>query len=210
MGLTLLNCLLLMQYFFKSKITPLPSAFVFASPWLILSAIPAIHTSWQAQFVIAGVILACTALLRMNFRHQATEEAFLSALLCCIVAVVPVILYIGIVALWVYLIIKRQMTWRVWLATLLAIAIRVVWMAILHYMGWLDTIWMENIPHLSWQLWLLSFIVSALAFLSAYLPLKFPSEGSGIFYLITTALFIITYIVWNVCYIYYPVESLFI
>ena len=209
--LTILNTLLTTKYFYKSGITNLPSPFVAATMWLGLSAIPALHTCWQTQFVIMGVLLACLMLLKIDYQNEATEEVFLATLICCVVAVIPSIFFTGIMMLWSYLIAKRQMTWRVWAASLIAIAIRIVGMAVLHYMGWLQVIWMENIPHLSGLLWLLFGVVYLLSFLSIYIPLKRPSVSSGVFYLITIIILIFTNLLWNGCILYnYPIESIFL
>lgn len=209
--LTILNTLLTTQYFYKGGITNLPSPFVAATMWLGLSAIPALHTCWQTQFVIMGVLLACLVLLKIDYQHEATEEVFLATLICCVVAVIPSIFFTGIMMLWSYLIAKRQMTWRVWAASLIAIAIRIVGMAVLHYMGWLQVIWMENIPHLSGLLWLLFGVVYLLSFLSIYIPLKRPSVSSGVFYLITIIILIFANLLWNGCILYnYPIESIFL
>ena len=209
--LTILNTLLTTQYFYKGGITNLPSPFVAATIWLGLSAIPALHTCWQTQFVIMGVLLACLVLLKIDYQNEATEEVFLATLICCVVAVIPSIFFTGIMMLWSYLIAKRQMTWRVWAASLIAIAIRIVGMAVLHYMGWLQVIWMENIPHLSGLLWLLFGAVYLLSFLSIYIPLKRPSVSSGVFYLITIIILIFANLLWNGCILYnYPIESIFL
>lgn len=209
--LTILNTLLTTQYFYKGGITNLPSPFVAATTWFGLSAIPALHACWQTQFVIMGVLLACLVLLKMDYQHEATEEVFLATLICCVVAVIPSIFFTGIMMLWSYLIAKRQMTWRVWAASLIAIAIRIVGMAVLHYMGWLQVIWMENIPHLSGLLWLLFGVVYLLSFLSIYIPLKRPSVSSGVFYLITIIIIIFANLLWNGCILYnYPIESIFL
>lgn len=209
--LVILNTLLTTQYFYKSGITNLPSPFVAATMWLGLSAIPALHTCWQTQFVIMGVLLACLVLLKIDYQNEATEEVFLATLICCVVAVIPSIFFTGIMMLWSYLIAKRQMTWRVWAASLIAIAIRIVGMAVLHYMGWLQVIWIENIPHLSGLLWLLFGVVYLLSFLSIYIPLKRPSVSSGVFYLITIIILIFANLLWNGCILYnYPIESIFL
>ena len=209
--LTILNTLLTIHYFYKSGITNLPSTFVAATAWFGLSTIPILHTCWQTQFVIMGVLLACLVLLKIDYQNEATEEVFLATLICCVVAVIPSIFFTGIMMLWSYLIAKRQMTWRVWAASLIAIAIRIVGMAVLHYMGWLQVIWMENIPHLSGLLWLLFGVVYLLSFLSIYISLKRPSVSSGVFYLITIIILIFANLLWNGCILYnYPIESIFL
>lgn len=209
--LTIINTLLTTQYFYKGGITNLPSMFVAATTWFSLSAIPALHTCWQAQFVIMGCLLALLVLHKIEYQQEATEEAFLASLIICTVAVIPSVLFTGIIMLWGYLIAKRQMTWRVWAASIIAIAIRVVLMAVLHYMGWLEMIWMENIPHLSGLQWLLFCVVYIFSFLSISLPLTRPSLGSGIYYLITIIMFAIANICWNslIFFYHYPIEQIF-
>ena len=195
--LVVLNTLLITRYFYKGRETNLPSPFVAATTWFGFSAIPALHTCWQAQFVIMGMLLAILTLLRTDYHHEATEEAFLSTLICCFFAPLQSTIMTGIIMIWGYLIFKGLMTWRVWFASLIAIAIRVVLMLSLHYLGWLEWLWLENIPHLSvWQ-WLIFggvFLVTALLLL---LPLRRPSTATGIIYLTLTILLTATGILWH-------------
>ena len=195
--ITIINTLLITRYFYKGGETNLPSPFVAATTWFGFSAIPALHTCWQAQFVIMGMLLAILTLLRTDYHHEATEEAFLSTLICCFFAPLQSTIMIGIFMIWGYLIFKGLMTWRVWFASLIAIAIRVVLMLSLHYLGWLEWLWLENIPHLSvWQ-WLIFggvFLVTALLLL---LPLRRPSTATGIIYLTLTILLTATGVLWH-------------
>lgn len=197
LGLMIINSILVMLVFYKGGETNLPSGFVISTYWMAMSAIPALHTCWQVHMVLLGVLLALLVLLKMDFHHEATEEVFLATLICCTVAVVPSVLYAGVLMLWGYLIVKQQMSWRVWLSSLIAIAVRVVLMGVLHYMGWLEAIWMENIPHLAWQQWAICGGVFLLATLMILLPLRRPSVGSGIFYTITTVLILAVGIAWH-------------
>lgn len=189
--LTIMNTLLTTQYFYRAGLTSLPSPFVATSTWFGLSVLPLLHTCWQAQLLLLGVLLVGLILLKMDYQHEATEEAFLSTLICCIVAITPTIFFTGIMILWGYLIAKRQMTWRVWMASLIAIALRVVTMIILHHFDWLKWIWMENIPHLPWLKWLMfggSFVGT---FVAIYLSIHKSSVITGIFYIaFTLGLFI--------------------
>lgn len=204
LGLTLTNSLLVMQFFYRSKITSLPSGFVASTWWITLSAIPMLHTCWQAQLVIVGLMLALIVLQKMDFHHEPTEEVFLATLLCCIVAVVPSIFYSGIMMLWGYLIAKQQMTWRVWFASLIAIAIRVIVMLVLHYMGWLEVIWMENIPRLTWLEWAVFGGVWVASFLAILLPIRRPSMASGIYHMAYIILSLTIGVLWhmNILYIH--------
>lgn len=188
--LTLVNSLLTMHFFYKAGSTNLPSPFVMSTYWLAMSAIPVLHNCWQGQLVILGMLLILIVLLKVDYQHEAVEESFLATLICMILAVLPSILMIGVFMIWGYLLIKGHMTWRVWLASLIAIAIRVVLMAVLHYMGWLELLWMENIPHLSWQLWLIFVIISALTIEACYLPIKKTTVVAGASYVVYLLLLI--------------------
>ena len=195
--ITITNALLITQCFYRGRETNLPSPFVGSTYWLAISAIPALHTCWQAQLVIMGMLLAILTLLRTDFHHEATEEAFLSTLICCFFAPLQSTIMTGVFMIWGYLIFKGLMTWRVWFASLIAIAVRVILMAVLHYLGWLEWLWLENIPHLAaWQ-WLTFigvFLVTALLLL---LPLRKPSTASGTIYLTLTVLLIATGVLWH-------------
>ena len=98
--LTIINALLITQCFYRGRETNLPSPFVGSTYWLAMSAIPALHTCWQAQLVIMGALLAILTLLRTDFHHEATEEAFLSTLICCFFAPLPVAILTGILLIW--------------------------------------------------------------------------------------------------------------
>ena len=195
--ITITNALLITQCFYRGRETNLPSPFVGSTYWLAMSAIPALHTCWQAQLVITGVLLAVLTLLRTDFHHESTEEAFLSTLICCFFAPLPVTILTGILLIWGYLIFKGLMTWRVWFASLIAIAVRVILMAVLHFFGWLEWLWMENIPHLTaWQ-WLIFCGIFLLTALLLLLPLRKPSVASGTIYLILTILLTATGVLWH-------------
>ena len=195
--LTIINALLITHCFYRGRETNLPSPFVGSTYWLAMSAIPALHTCWQTQLVIMGMLLAILTLLRTDFHHEATEEAFLATLICCFFAPLPVAILTGILLIWGYLIFKGLMTWRVWFASLIAIAVRVILMLSLHYLGWLEWLWLENIPHLTaWQ-WAIFGGVFSLTALLLLLPLRKPSTASGSIYLTLTILLTATGILWH-------------
>jgi hypothetical protein len=179
-----MNTLLTTQYFYRAGLTSLPSPFVATSTWFGLSVLPLLHTCWQAQLLLLGVLLVGLILLKMDYQHEATEEAFLSTLICCIVAIAPTIFFTGIMILWGYLIAKRQMTWRVWMASLIAIALRIFVMVGLRYTGWLQWMWIENLPRLAWQEWLIGIGIVVTTFAAILLPMRKASVGTGLFYLI--------------------------
>ena len=195
--ITITNALLITQCFYRGRETNLPSPFVGSTYWLAMSAIPALHTCWQTQFVIMGMLLAILTLLRTDYHHESTEEAFLSTLICCFFAPLQSTIMTGILLIWGYLIFKGLMTWRVWFASLIAIAVRVILMAVLHFFGWLEWLWMENIPHLTARQWLIFCGIFLLTALLLLLPLRKPSVASGTIYLILTVLLTATGVLWH-------------
>lgn len=183
LGLTLLNSLLTTHYFYKGKETNLPSPFVGSTYWFAMSAIPAMHTCWQAQLVLVGISLTILTLLKTDFHHEATEEAFLATLICCFFAPMQSIMITGVMMIWGYLLFKGIMTWRVWFASLIAIAVRIILMVGLHYLGWLKGLWLENIPHLTGIQWGICGVIFLFTATMILLPLRKPSVASGTIYL---------------------------
>ena len=182
--LTLINALLLAQMYDNLGITKLFSPFVATSYWLAMSAIPILHTCWQVQTITLAATVTITMMVKAKYKDNVTEEAFLSTLVCCFALPTRVIMLACIGALWAYLIVRGLITWRVMAASLLAIALRVVLMVILHYFGWMEWLWVENIPHLSWMEWVLAGGVLAEVLMMTLCPIQKPSVSSGCTYLI--------------------------
>lgn len=183
MCMTIVNTILFAQFFYKSGETNMPSGFMASTYWFGMSALPVLHDCWQLQLVLLGVWIS--GLIWCGIRHQdtPTEETFLITLICCFLAPMQVIAISGILSLWINLLLKGYMTLRVWCASLIGIALYALVMLVLHYMGWMPWLWMENIPRLSWQLWLISLAVLIALFTATMLPLRKPSVASGVVYL---------------------------
>ena len=184
MILTIVNSFLAARLFYKGGETNIPSWFVSSTFWFIMSAIPTLHTSWQAQIITLGVLLTNLVLHKINYQHEATEEAFLATMICCFLAPIKSVMYTGMIMILGYLIIKGQMTWRVLVASLFAVAIRILLMGILHYFEWLEWLWIENIPQLSTREWITFAGVGFTTALSTLLPLRKPSLVSSIIYMV--------------------------
>ena len=197
LGLTLINSLLWTRYFYKGGLTNLPSHFVLSTSWFILSAMPMLHSAWQAQVVVLGVLSALLVLQKKTFQQEATEEAFLATLICCILAPLQSVMITGVIMIWGYLLMKGYMSWRVWIASLMAIAVRVILMLVLHYLGWMEWIWLENIPHLTWQIWVGYGGLFVATMAALLLPLQKPSVASGAIYMILIIGLAIFGMLWN-------------
>lgn len=184
MVLTGINGILLAHIFLKVNLTNLPSSFAASSYWAAISTIPQLHNCWQIQLMMFGILTIILILSDIKHQREVTEEAFLATLICCFLAPIRIAMITGIVILWIYLIVRGRMTWRVLVASLIAILLRVIMMIILHHFGWMDWMWMENIPTLPWQKWAIANGIFVGFLLATLLPIRRPSVVSGSIYVI--------------------------
>ena len=181
---TIINSWLVAQVLFLAGMTKFPSPFAATTYWVAMSALPILHTCWQAQLLGVSILTSLLILLTINQREEITEESFLISLIWSFLSPTRAIFVTAIILFWIYLIAKGHMTWRVWAASLMAIALRVLLMAGLHYWGWMEWLWMENIPTLMWHEWVI--FASAFVGVSSILLLSIrkPSIASGAIYVL--------------------------
>lgn len=182
--LVLINSLLATQTVYRVGWTNLPSGFVVSTIWVILSAFSVWHLCWQIHVVAMMFFIAILVFSKMNIQQEATEQAYILTLMCLVVSPHLSVMVTCILYVLGYLLVRSHFTWRVLVAILLAIATYVLYSAIFRYLGWLDFLWMENLPKLPWQWWLLGGGVYMLSWLMLYLPITKPSITSGILYII--------------------------
>jgi hypothetical protein len=145
---------------------------------------PLLHTCWQGHLTALGALLSCLILIRINYQKEATEELFLATLIWSITSISLALLVSGILLMWIYLLINHKFTLRVWLASLVAVAIYFIFAIILHHFGWLELIWKENISVMSLKSWLIIAGMYIATIVITYIPLKKDSLGGGIVYLL--------------------------
>ena len=181
---TIINSWLVAQVLFMGGLTKFPSPFAATTYWVAMSALPILHTCWQVQLFGVSILTSLLILLTINQREEITEESFLISLIWSFLSPTRAIFVTAIILFWIYLIAKGHMTWRVWAASLMAIALRVLLMVGLHYWGWMEWLWMENIPTLMWHEWVIfasTFVgVSSILLLS----IRKPSIASGAIYVL--------------------------
>lgn len=181
---TIINSWLVAQVLFMGGLTKFPSPFAATTYWVAMSALPILHTCWQAQLLGVSILTSLLILLTIKHREEITEESFLISLIWSFLSPARAIMVVSLVIFWIYLIAKGYMTWRVWAASLMAIALRVLLMVGLHYWGWMEWLWMENIPTLMWHEWVIfasTFVgVSSILLLS----IRKPSIVSGAIYVL--------------------------
>ena len=182
--LALINSLLATQTAYRVGWTNLPSGFVLSSVWVVLSALSVWQLCWQVHVTAMMWFIAILVFSKMNVQQEPTEQAYALTLMCLIVSPQLSVMITCILYVLGYLLARSHFTWRVLVAILLAVATYVLYAAIFRYLGWLEFLWMENLPHLSWQWWLLGGGVYLLTWLMLYLPITKPSTLSGAIYII--------------------------
>ena len=182
--LALINSLLAIQTVYRVGWTNLPSGFVLSSVWMVLSALSVWQLCWQVHVTAMMFFIAILVFSKMNLQQEATEQAYALTLMCLIVSPQLSVMITCILYVLGYLLVRSHFTWRVLVAILLAVATYVLYAAIFRYLGWLEFLWLENLPHLSWQWWLLGGGVYLLIWLMLYLPITKPSTLSGAIYII--------------------------
>ena len=182
--LALINSLLATQTAYRVGWTNLPSGFVFSTAWLVLSTLSLWQLCWQVHVTAMMLFIAILVFSKMNVQQEPTEQAYALTLMCLIVSPQLSVMITCILYVLGYLLARSHFTWRVLVAILLAVATYVLYAAIFRYLGWLEFLWMENLPHLSWQWWWLGGGVYLLTWLMLYLPITKPSTLSGAIYII--------------------------
>ena len=182
--LALINSLLAIQTVYRVGWTNLPSGFVLSSVWMVLSALSVWQLCWQVHVTAMMLFIAILVFSKMNVQQEPTEQAYALTLMCLIVSPQLSVMITCILYVLGYLLARSHFTWRVLVAILLAVATYVLYAAIFRYLGWLEFLWLENLPHLSWQWWWLGGGVYLLTWLMLYLPISKPSTLSGAIYII--------------------------
>ena len=182
--LALINSLLAIQTVYRVGWTNLPSGFVLSSVWMVLSALSVWQLCWQVHVTAMMLFIAILVFSKMNVQQEPTEQAYALTLMCLIVSPQLSVMITCILYVLGYLLARSHFTWRVLVAILLAVATYVLYAAIFRYLGWLEFLWLENLPHLSWQWWWLGGGVYLLTWLMLYLPITKPSTLSGATYII--------------------------
>ena len=183
-ALVLTNSLLATQCAYRVGWTNLPSGFVFSTIWLLITALSIWQLCWQVHVVAMMFFIAMLVLSKMNLQQEATKQAYTLTLLCLIVSPQLSVMITCILYILGYLLTRSHFTWRVLVAILLAIATYVMYSAIFRYLGWFDFLWLENLPQLPWQWWLLGGGIYLLSWLILYMSITKPSTASGILYII--------------------------
>lgn len=195
MVLVATNAIVMSRMFCRLGVTNLPSVLVMTTYWVTMSSIPLLHACWQAQVVAMGVMVAYNVLLQTTYQTPPVEQAFVSTLIICGVSMLlPEAIWL-IMLIWGFFIFRRVITWRVWVASMLAIAAFALYMAVAYYLGWTEVPWadMWNMAH--WPIWM-AVGMSVVVTLINLLPLQWATMASGVIYLLGV-IGAITYGTWS-------------
>lgn len=177
------NAVLLSVVYSKLEVTNLPSPFVAITYWIGISAMPFFHSYWQGQVLIASVLVALLMLGNVGYRNQeAAEESFLSTLIVCIVSLVVCQALIGVLVIWIYLLSKRILTWRNWMASVIAIIVVVLYCGVSHYLGLITFSQILCDFFQQWDAWIEMALLVVISTIT-YLTIKRSSIASGIVYI---------------------------
>lgn len=182
--LALINSLLATQTAYRVGWTNLPSGFVVSTVWVVLSALSVWQLCWQVHVTAMMLFIAILVFSKMNVQQEPTEQAYVLMLMCLVASPQLSVMITCVLYVFGYLLVRSHFTWRVLVAILLAVATYVLYAAIFRYLGWLEFLWMENTPQLSWQWWLMGGGVYLLIWLMLYLPITKPSTLSGAIYIL--------------------------
>ena len=151
--------------------------------WIGISAMPFFHSYWQGQVLIASVLVALLMLGNVGYRNQeAAEESFLSTLIVCIVSLVVCQALIGVLVIWIYLLSKRILTWRNWMASVIAIIVVVLYCGVSHYLGLITFSQILCDFFQQWDAWIEMALLVVISTIT-YLTIKRSSIASGIVYI---------------------------
>ena len=182
--LALINSLLATQTAYRVGWTNLPSGFVVSTVWVVLSALSVWQLCWQVHVTAMMLFIAILVFSKMNVQQEPTEQAYVLILMCLVASPQLSVMITCVLYVFGYLLVRSHFTWRVLVAILLAVATYVLYAAIFRYLGWLEFLWMENLPKLPWQWWLMGGGVYLLTWLMLYLPITKPSTLSGAIYIL--------------------------
>ena len=181
-GLSICNAILLAVVFSRLEITNLPSFFVATTYWLVTSAISLLHTYWQGQVLAASILIALLILGGVGrHHHDAVEESFLSTLVIGLVSMLIWQTAIGIIVIWLYLLSRRVLTWRSWLASIIAVLVVVLYGGICYHFGWVQSLCNIN-TMLGWYAWV-EIAIIAIVCVITYFSIRTKTIATGVLYL---------------------------
>lgn len=152
LGLTVLNGVLLTLLCYHVSLTRYRIGLPMFLYLLAASSSSATYTCWQGQVLVLALFALLLAIIPMRNNQEAVVPAFLSTLLLCVTSLLIPETVLMIPFLWVVFVAQRALSLRVWLASVVAVALFAVWTAVV--------VWLFRLPapYSGWELvgWALS------------------------------------------------------
>ena len=183
-ALTVVNSILMVHCVYRVGWINMPSGFVGATAWMFLTSLSLWCTCWQVHIAALMFMITIMVFSNINIQQEATEQVYTLVLMWLTISPHWGIAILSILYILGYSLTQTHFTWRVLVAILLAIATYVMYAAIIRYLGWLEPLWLENIPKLPWLCWIGAGSVYILLWIIIFFPIKKPSVVSGIIYII--------------------------
>lgn len=129
----LINALLLMFITWDIGTTKNKSPILVSLYMLFVGSFVPLHTMWQTQLAIIVFQIALLLTLKTYRKPHAVQESFLSTILLCIVSLILPDILLFIPLIWLMLHIEHSFNLRVWLASLIAISIVLLYTILLNH-----------------------------------------------------------------------------
>lgn len=112
---------------------------------LTVTAFPSFHTSWQGQVAVVCMLLVLRLFQHCFREENPTEQAFLITLLLLFGSLAMPDMVWLVIVVWLAFMLLRSFGVRVWLATLIGVAVFAIYFLPLWYFGWVDNPYMALI-----------------------------------------------------------------
>ena len=182
--LTVVNSVLMTHCIYRIGWINMPSSFAGTTAWIMLTALSLWCTCWQVHIVALIYMITIMIFSKINIQQEATEQAYILVLIWLIFSPQLSVIITSILYIIGYLLTRTHFTWRVLVAILLAIGTYIMYAAILRYFGWMEPLWLENLPKLPWQWWIGGGSIYGLLWTMIYIPITKSSITGGIIYII--------------------------
>lgn len=182
--LTVVNSVLMTHCIYRIGWINMPSSFAGTTAWIMLTALSLWCTCWQVHIAALMFMITIMVFSNINIQQEATEQVYTLVLMWLTISPHWGIAILSILYILGYSLTKTHFTWRVLVAILLAIATYVMYAAIIRYLGWLEPLWLENLPKLPWLWWIGGGSIYALLWTMIYIPITKSSITGGIIYII--------------------------
>lgn len=183
--LLIVNALLASYLFSQLGITNLLTPFVATTCFLLPSALLLDHTAWSGQLCVLGMQFILLLLQSGDVHTEMVEQSFLSTLVVALLCFINPLCSALLLVVWLMFLFRHTMTTRVFLASLIALALVVLYTYIFHRLSWIDCSWSSFIAR--WHNLEVFWSVAVFLFSTfvVWLSLRRPSILSGIIYSIS-------------------------